>query len=54
MRFPKPILAVVAACAVTAVSAAAADNATPPAEKAAPTKATANELTVDLKVKGMT
>ncbi len=54
MRFPKPILAVVAACAVTAVSAAAADHATHPAEKAAPTKASANELTVDLKVKGMT
>jgi ABC-type glycerol-3-phosphate transport system substrate-binding protein len=54
MRFPKTLLAVAAALAMTAVCAAASDAATKPADKAAPTKAAASELTVDLKVKGMT
>jgi hypothetical protein len=54
MRFPRTLLALTAALAVTAVSALAADAASKPADKAAPTKPVANELTVDLKVKGMT
>jgi hypothetical protein len=54
MRLPRPLLAITAALAMTTVCAAASDAAGKPADKATPTKPAASELTVDLKVKGMT
>ena len=54
MRFPRTLLAVTAALAVTTVCAVASDNAAKPADKTAAAKSAAAELTVDLKVTGMT
>ena len=54
MRFAPTLLSLGIAMVITVASVAATAAATKPADKAAPTKPVANELTVDLKVKGMT